>query len=170
MLMFATPTTVSAGIHKQILIDAGFSPERLFYQECRGLPRAIAYGDKTEIEDSINEFMDSAVSQLSGKSFAVSLFCTHFGYAREVFECAVRQYSNFSGQILDPNSALLDLVLSKYESGRFDSTSLSIKVVSQIQQSDQMKNTIIPFIKDISPETVQALKDDIHLPGLFGCS
>ena len=170
MLMFATLTTVSAGIHKQILIDAGFSPERLFYQKCSGLPRAIAYGNKTKIEDSINDFMDSAVSQLAGKRFAVSLFCTHFGYAREVFERAARQYSNFSGKILDPNSALLDLVLSKYESGRFDSTSLSIKVVSQIQQSDQMKNSIIPFIKDISPETVQALKNDIYIPKLFSCS
>ncbi|MCK4981942.1 MAG: aspartate/glutamate racemase family protein [Victivallaceae bacterium] len=167
MLMFATPATVSTGIHKQILIDAGFSPERLFYQECSGLPRAIAYGDKTKIDDSINDFMDSAVSQLAGKSFAVSLFCTHFGYAREVFGRAARQYSNFSGQILDPNSALLDLVLSKHESGRFDSTDLSIKVVSQIKQSDQMKNTIIPFIQDISPATVKALHDDIHLPELF---
>jgi len=170
MLMFATPTTVSAGVHKQILVESGFSPERLFYQECRGLPRAIAYGDKAKIKDSINDFMDKAVRQLEEKPFAISLFCTHFAYVREIFERASRQYSNFSGQIIDPDSALLDLVLSKCESGRFDSTDLSIKVVSQIQQSDQMKNSIIPFIKDISPETVQALKDDIYLPGLFGCS
>jgi glutamate racemase len=169
MLMFATPTTVSAGVHKQILVDAGFSSGRLFYQECRGLPRAIDYGDKTKIEDGINYFMDKAVRQLAGKPFAISLFCTHFGYVREVFERTVRQYPNFSGQILDPNCALLDSFLSEYGARRFDSTNLSIKVVSQTYQSNQMKNSIIPFIKDISPETVQALKNYIHLPGLFCC-
>lgn len=170
ILMFATPVTVSAGIHKQIIVDAGFSPERLFYQECRSLPRAIAYGDKAKIEDCINNSMNNAVCKLEEKPFAISLFCTHFGYVRESFEHAARQYSNFSGQIIDPGSALLDLVLDDFQSGRFDSSALDIKVVSQIQQADQMKNSIISFLQDISPEAVRALRNSIHFPGLFDCS
>ncbi len=170
ILMFATPTTVSAGVHKQILAEAGFSPGRLLYQECRNLPRAIDYGNKAEIKDSIEYLMDSAVRQLAGKSFALALFCTHFAYVREYFEDAARPYANFSGEIVDPDSALLDLVLSPYESGRFDSCDLNIKVVSQARQSEQMKNSIIPFLQGPYPETVQALRDDIHLPGLFDCS
>ncbi len=170
MLMFATPTTVSSGVHKQILVESGFSPERLFYQECRGLPRAIAYGDKVKIEESINGFMDNAVRRLAGKDFAISLFCTHFGYVYESFERVARRYENFSGQIINPDSDLLNLFFDNFEAGRFACTDLSIKVVSQAFQSEQMKNSIIPFIKDISPETAQALRDDIYIPKLFSCS
>ena len=169
VLMFATPTTVSAGVHKQILA-AEFAPERLLYQECRDLPKAIDYGDKTAIEEDIEYFMDRAVRQLGNKSFAIALFCTHFAYVRASFERAARRYANFNGEIIDPNSALIDLFMGYCQSGRFGSAGMSIKVVSQARQSEQMQNSIIPFLEDIFPETVSALRNYLYLPGLFDCS
>jgi glutamate racemase len=167
IIMFATPSTVSSGIHKQNLVELGFLSERLFYQECHALPRAISCGDEREIENSINRFMDEAVSQAGEKALAIALFCTHFTYVRKFFEQAARRYSNFSGQIIDPNSVLVDLVLSNYQEKTFKSTELSIKVVSQVKLTEQTKNAISPFLSKISLETAQASGDDIHLPELF---
>ncbi|MDD5697721.1 MAG: aspartate/glutamate racemase family protein [Victivallaceae bacterium] len=167
LVMFATPATVSAGIHRKILTESGFPPEQLLYQECPGLPRAIDYGDQAEITGKIETFTAAAVNRLNGKKFGIALFCTHFGYVREYFAQAARRYAGFSGEIVHPDSALVDLVLSRCRSGRFSSGSLSIKVVSQAGHSEQMKNSVIPFLATRWPETVQALQNDIHLPGLF---
>ena len=157
IIMFATTSTVNFGIHKQQLMEFDFASERLSYQACHALPQLISCGDKIEIEKSVNHFVDKAFKQVGEKAFALALFCTHFTYARDVFEQATRRYPNFSGQIIDPNLALVDLVLNNYQEKCFEGTDLTVKVISQVKISEQTKNFISSFLSQISLETVQAL-------------
>jgi len=167
MLMFATPVTVGAGVHKRLLVESGIRHERLLYQECPGLPEIIVNGDKTEIESRIAYFMDKAAGCLQGKKFAVSLFCTHFSYAVEAFRAAAAGYSGFNGEIINPDAALLEQVAGYLEPGKSVSGDVSVKVVTKTRHSEQVKKTLIPFLERISPETAHALRNDIHIPEFF---
>ncbi|MDD5599833.1 MAG: aspartate/glutamate racemase family protein [Victivallaceae bacterium] len=141
MLMFATPVTVGAGIHKHLLVESGIRHERLSYQECPGLPEIIVNGDKTEIAGRIAYFMDKAAGCLQGKKFAVSLFCTHFSYAVESFRAAAAGYSGFNGEIINPDAALLEQVAGylKLEPAVSDSGGVNVKVVTKTRHSEQVK-------------------------------
>lgn len=167
MLMFATPVTVNAGVHKQLLAESGIGHERLSYQECPGLPEIIVRGDKAEIERRINNFMEQAVGRLQGKKFAVSLFCTHFSYVPEYFRSAAAGYSGFNGKIINPDAALLEQVAGHFAPEGSGTGRVNVKVVTKTGHSEQVKAALMPFIADISPETARALQNDLHFPEFF---
>lgn len=167
LLMFATPVTAGTGVHKQLLGESGIHPERLAYQECPGLPETIVNGDKFEIERHIAYFMEKGAGRLKGKKFAVSLFCTHFSYAAEHFKAAAGRYSGFSGEIINPDAALLEEVAGYFEAEETGSGSVSVKTISQVRHPEQVKRTLIPLLESISPETARALENDIYWADFF---
>ena len=168
MIMFGTPTTVSSGIHKNILTAWGIDPERLHYQDCLNLPSAIVHGaESDEVKNMIEKFMKSGVAKTKGGNFGISLLCTHFVYSLSFFSEVARSFKNFSGDIINPNSTLVDSFLKKYKHGKAANPKTSIKCYTHTNISPKMCQEIFPYLKKISPDTAEALLNIVDTPDMF---
>lgn len=168
MIMFGTTTTVSSGVHKDILTGMGIDAGRLHYQDCSSLPSVIDYGAESDkVKTMVKSFMESGVAKTCGKPFGISLLCTHFGYSLPVFSEFAQKFENFSGDIINPNSAIVDSFLKKYESGKVSNTKITIKCCTHSIINHEMRQAMFPLLKKISPDTAQAFLDTLHTPDMF---
>lgn len=168
MIMFGTSTTVSSGLHKNILAGKGIDPERLHYQDCLNLPSVINYGaESDEVKTMVEKFMKSGVAGSKGQSFGISLLCTHFVYSLAVFAELARNFKNFSGDIINPNSAIVDSFLKKYDPGKAANTKIIIKCCTHTKIKPEIRQAIFPLLKKISPDTAEAFMNIIHTPDMF---
>ena len=168
MIMFGTPATVSSGMHKNILTAMGIEPERLHYQDCLSLPSVIGYGAESyEVKTMVESFMESGSAKTGGKTFGISLLCTHFGYSLPVFSEYARKFENFSGDIINPNSAIVDSFLQQYESGSVKNTKVTVKCCTHSTVNNEMRQAVFPLLEKISPDTAEAFLNITHKPDMF---
>jgi len=168
MLMFATPATVSSNIHKKILTERGIDSKRLHYQSCLDLPKEIISGAESDkVKKMIENFMELAVAKTKGKTFAISLLCTHFAYSLPVFSEIANSFENFSADIINPNSTIVNSFLEKYESGKFIDNKTSIKCYTHTPISPEIVKEIFPLLEKISPDTAEAFLNIIDSPAMF---
>ena len=168
MLMFGTPTTVGSNVHKNILTGQGIDSKRLHYQNCLSLPNVISHeAQSDEVKKMINSFMESAVEKTNGKTFAISLLCTHFAYALPLFAEAAQKFDNFSGEIINPNSAIVDSFLAKYQSGKYFNTETTVKCYTHSTINSEIYHTILPFLENISYDSAEALENIIDSLDMF---
>jgi len=168
MIMFGTPTTVSSGMHKNILTGKGIDPSRLHYQDCLSLPSVIDLGAESRaVKNMVEKFMKSGVEKTKEKSFGISLLCTHFGYSLPVFSEFADKFDNFSGDIINPNSSMVDSFLKKYESGKHVNTKTIIKCYSHTTISNEMLQTLFPLLEKISNDTAESFLNIINTPDMF---
>jgi glutamate racemase len=166
MIMFGTAATVNSGAHRDILTGKGIDPSRLYYQNCMNLPSIITHdAESDEVKELVGEFMKSAVAKTNGKAFGISLLCTHFEYSLQVFSKAAKNFDNFSGDIINPNSAMVDSFLKKYKSGKNIKT--TVKCFSHTKISPQIHQTLFPLLNKISPDTAEAFSNIFHTPYMF---
>lgn len=158
MVMFATPTTVSSAMHKNILTGQGIAPERLHYQDCFSLPGEIsASAESDKVKNMIKKFMQSGEAKTKGKPFGISLLCTHFAYSLPIFSAFAQSYNNFSGDIINPNSALVDSFLRRYDSGKAANTKTTVKCYTNTTIGFETHQTLFPHLQKVSPDTAEAL-------------
>ncbi|MDD5728271.1 MAG: aspartate/glutamate racemase family protein [Victivallales bacterium] len=170
MLLFATPVTVSSGVHKNRLDKREIDPGRLHYQACPGLPEAISRGARSgEVRKLIRQFMDEAGNRMAGEKFALSLLCTHFPYSLPFFAEFAACYSGFSGDILNPDSALADLFLRDCNSLRdlAGHSEPGIKCFTHSTVTPEMRRLMYPLLAEISPAVAAALLEMEHTSGMF---
>lgn len=168
IVMFGTPATVSSGMHKNILMAKGIEPERLHYQACQDLPSEIVHGPESDkVKKMIEYFMDSGAAKTKGQSFGISLLCTHFAYSVPVFSGCARGFENFSGDIIDPGSAMAASFLKKYGSNKAEHTNMTIKCRTHTTISQESRQAIFPLLKKISPDTALAFLEILDTPDMF---
>ena len=168
MIMFGTPATVSSGAHKNILARKGIDPGRLHYQDCLNLPSVIVHGAESDnVKNMVGTFMKSGAVMTQGKTFGISLLCTHFAYSVPVFYEAARKFKNFSGDIINPDRALINLFFKKYGSGKAAQTNVSVKCRTHTTISPEIREAVLPLLKKISPDTAQAFLEIYHTPNMF---
>jgi glutamate racemase len=168
MVLLGTPTTVGSGMHKELLNRNGINSERLHYQACPGLPEAISRdAGSREVRGMIREFMDEAGQKVAGKGFAVSLLCTHFGYSLPFFDEAAGKYPEFSNQIINPNSTLVDSFLKNYGQGGADNTDVEIKCYTHSTVPPESQNKMFPLIASLSRDAADAFMKLEYTPGMF---
>ncbi|MCK5845201.1 MAG: aspartate/glutamate racemase family protein [Victivallales bacterium] len=168
MALFGTPTTVSSGIHEKILVECGMAPERVYYQDCLSLPNAIDRGARSlEVEGMVETFMVEAAQKAGNAKFAAALLCTHFGYSMPLFVEAAKRYGNFSGDFVNPNSAMVDSFLRKYEGGRCEKVDASIECFTHSTISSATREAMRPLISEISRDVAVALLNCVHSPDMF---
>lgn len=166
MIMFGTATTVSLAVHRNILIEKGIAPERLHYQNCSDLPNVIVLGPESdEVKNMVEGFMESGAAKTQGKSFGISLLCTHFAYSLPVFSEFAQKFDNFSGNIINPNSAMAETFLKKYKSGK--TVNLSIKAYTHTTINPEMRQVMFPLLEKLSPDTAEALLNMVTSPDMF---
>ena len=172
VIMFATPSTVESGIHKQRLISQGIQPERLFYQGCELLPDTI---ERVMDGDETAAIIDKAVAQSrksldeSGQTqFPIAAFlCTHFGYVSELFRTAFQRYGILTAPVIDPTPLMAMSFLEGMSLGQFNDSEVVLKVFSHTRISKETMNTMIRIFRQASPLAAEAMENYVFTPSLF---
>lgn len=159
-IVFGTRTTIEEGSHASMLIEAGISGDRIIVQACPDLTEYIEKGyDGADTEMLISVYVDEALEKM-GKPpgpFFASLNCTHYGYSMKLWEDAFAALGAAPLAILNPNVELLHALFPQRQSGRYEESRVTVRVVSKVEISGDRLASIAGLIKNISPRTAEAL-------------
>jgi len=153
-----------------LLLAKGVPDARIVGQACPKLTGAIergAHGEETATR--IRGFVEEAIGRLPEKKgpLVVSLNCTHFGYARPLWEETFEKLGFPEVKVLDPNPLMTDLVLREGAPGRYPETKVTVEVVSQTPITPDVKAALGALLRTTSPATADALEHWTHAPDLF---
>ena len=169
-LVLGTLTMIAENRHKEILMEKGIDAERIITQACDGLATAIEGNPEgAAVVELTDRYIGEAASKIdpySGTLF-VALCCTHFGYIAPIIAQKVKQHVAEDVVILNPNTVMSEFLFEQGNDIVCSKTNIDIKVVSKIVIDDIKIDSISRMIKDISPETAEALMNYNHIPDLF---
>lgn len=169
-VIFATKGTIDSGAHRRILLGKGVSDARIVGQACPKLTGAIERGAHSEeTAGRLRGFVEEAIARLPQKKgpLVVSLNCTHFGYARPLWEEAFATLGYPAVKVLDPNPLMTDLVLGEGAPRRYPETKVTVEVVSKTPITADVKAALGALLRTTSPATADALAAWKHEPDLF---
>jgi glutamate racemase len=142
-MIFGTQTTIDAGTYPRLLQERGMASSRIVSQACPGLADTI-----------------SAVAKMPDRDAPIvaCLACTHYGYRKDVFEAALP-----GAVVLNPNErAVEDLFPSDGPVHDVD-----VQFVTRYAIPRVTVEALTWFLDEISPRTVQAMQNFVHVPELF---
>jgi len=169
-VIFATKGTIDSGAHRRLLVEAGVPDGKIVGQACPKLTGAIERGaHSAETRDRLRGFVEEAVGKLSGKKgpLVVSLNCTHFGYARPLWEEAFESLGFPGVTVLDPNPLMTDHVLAEGGPKRYPRTEVTVEVVSKTPIPPDVRDALGALLRTTSPASAEALSRWTHVPDLF---
>ena len=169
-LILGTLTMIAENRHKEILMEKGIDTDRIITQACDGLATAIERNPEGEaVIELTDQYIREAASKirLNRGTLFVALCCTHFGYIAPIIAQKVKQYVAEDVVILNPNSVMSEFLFERGSGVVCSKPNIDIKVVSKIVIDDIKIDSISRLIKDISPETAEALTNYKHKPDLF---
>ncbi len=169
-MIFATKGTIDSGAHRRLLLGKGVPDARIVGQPCPKLTGAIERGAHSEeTAGRIRGFVEEAIRRLPEKKgpLVASLNCTHFGYARPLWEEAFASLGFPGVKVLDPNPLMTDLVLDEGSPRRHPETKVTVEVVSKTPITPDVKAALGALLRTTSPATADALERYTHAPDLF---
>jgi glutamate racemase len=169
-MIFATKGTIDSGAHRRLLVEKGVPDARIAGQACPKLTGAIERGAHSEeTAERIRGFVEEAIGRLPEKRgpLVVSLNCTHFGYARPLWEETFEKLGYPAVKVLDPNPLMTDLVLGEGAPRRYPETKVTVEVVSKTPITPDVKAALGALLRTTSPATADALEEYEHVPDLF---
>jgi len=169
-VILGTVITITSDIHRSRLIEKGISPDRLVAQPCDQLATRIEKGPgRDAVMQLVDTFMGQAAEKLGSTQSEVfaALFCTHFGYCRDLIKEKLESRMRVPVKVLDPNRRMAAFLFEVADRRRYGLTTLDMRVVSRIVW-DQIKIDVISgIIEKQSTETAAALRDYKRIPDLF---
>jgi glutamate racemase len=162
IILFATQTTVAQNTHKDRLFKKGFLPERIVYQACPELVKYIEADYKGEVTDMlISAYVGEALQKIRDRSdpLIVSFNCTHYGYSLDLWKNAFHSLGIEPVAFLNPNPKINDFLFRPQFQTRFKNTDISIRIVSMVEIEKKKRETIGAFLRPISPQTDEALRE-----------
>ena len=169
-VLLGTVTTIASGVHRSRLIDKGIAPERLVEQPCDQLATHIERGPGSQpVALLVDQFMSEAAQKLPAPAadLFAALFCTHFGYCRDLISARLQHHSGRGVTVLDPNRAMADFLFETAGARRYARTQVTLQVVSRIVWERAKIDAISEVIAAQSPQTARALIDYEQNPSLF---
>lgn len=169
-VIFGTQTTIDAGAYPRLLEAKGVEASRIISQACPGLADTISEDregarTKSEIEHWVSKAIDKMRDR--DKPVVACLACTHYGYRKELFANAFAE-AGIRATVVNPNeSAVSDLfgTPSNAESG--SNRDVAVQFVTRYAIPPATIEALTWFLSDISPRTVEAMKNFVHVPELF---
>jgi glutamate racemase len=170
LILFGTETTIGEGTHKKALAAGGIAGDRIHSKACPELASYIEnnwQGDETGFV--IASYVDESLAALHDPKPPVyaGLVCTHYGYAQKLWETAFRESGVRLLGTLNPNTALVDLLLSAQAAGRFTRTEIDARVISMVEISAAKRKSLGGWLERVSPEVAAALARYQLRPDLF---
>jgi glutamate racemase len=164
-IVFGTQTTIDAGAYPRLLRERGIDPSRIVSQACPGLADTISEdreGAKTRAE--IERWVRTAVGKMQQREdpVAACLACTHYGYRKDLFAGAF-DAAGIQAAVIDPNERAVDDL--------FDANGpvheVEVDFVTRYALPPATVENLTFFLGGISPKTVAAMRNFVHLPDLF---
>lgn len=161
-IIFGTQTTIDAGTYPRMLQQRGIGAARIVSQACPGLADTISEdreGSRTKVE--VERWAATALAKMPDKPTRVvaCLACTHYGYRKDLFAQALG-----GGLVINPNESAVDDV---FEGRTGPSHDVDVQFVTRYAIPPATVEALTWFLSDISPRTVAAMKNFIHVPDLF---
>jgi glutamate racemase len=161
-IIFATKTTIEAGTYPRMLQQRGFDAARIISQACPGLADTISEdrrGLKTRLE--IERWVATALEQVRDKNAptVACLACTHYGYRKDFFKNALG-----GALVINPNESAVDDLFATRSGSSHD---VDVQFVTRYSTPPATIEALTFFLSEISPRTVAAMQNFIHVPDLF---
>ncbi len=170
-MIFGTQITVDAGTYPRLLRERGVEPSRIISQACPRLADTISEDRKgARTASAIRKCVSVAIEKLEGAQAPVVAYlaCTHYGYRRDLFSNAFGE-AGIRAKVVNPNErAVGDLFGTRFdrrgESVRHD---VEVQFVTRYAIPEATIEALTFFLSEISPRTVEAMQNFVHLPDLF---
>ncbi len=169
-LIFGTKTTIAEGAHVRKLLAAGLDGRRWIPEACPNLVGRIeADWRGKETEDLIFSYVGEAAAKLADRRVPLyaALFCTHFGYAAELWERAFAGQGLTLAGLVNPNSRMIDPLDPPDKRNRARRTRLRARVISMVEIPESVRSSLGEWLAPVSPSTAAALKSYQLVPRLF---
>ncbi len=169
-MIFATQTTIDAGAYPRLLEERGVEASRIISQACPGLADTISEdreGMRTKSE--IVRWVRAAIEKMqhTDKPVIACLACTHYGYRKDLFAGALAE-AGIRAKVINPNErAVDDLFGARPHTGAGTNREVGVDFVTRYAIPEATLETLTWFLSDISPRTVAAMKNFVHVPDLF---
>ncbi|MGZ7040343.1 MAG: hypothetical protein ACXVH7_01000 [Thermoanaerobaculia bacterium] len=167
-LIFGTQTTIDSGVYPRLLEAQGVAASRIICQACPGLADTISEdreGVRTKLE--IVRWVGTAIKNMQRTDVPVvaCLACTHYGYRKDLFAGALSD-AGIQARVVNPNErAVDDLFGTRSEAGV--NRDVDVEFVTRYAIPEATVEALTFFLNDISPRTVAAMKNFVHVPDLF---
>lgn len=165
-MIFGTQTTIDAGTYPRLLEAAGIEASRIIAQACPGLADTISEDrEGTKSRAEIGCWVGRAVERLRRTDVPVvaCLACTHYGYRRDQFAAAFAD-AGIAATVIDPNESAVGDLFAGTDGGVHQ---IDVQFVTRYAIPATTIETLSFFLGGISPATVDAMRNFIHLPDLF---
>ena len=165
-IVFATQTTIDSDVYARRLVANGIAPDRIVSQACPGLADTISEdreGTRTRAE--IRRWVDTAISRMTRCDVPVSaaLACTHYGYRRDEFASALTD-AGMDASVINPNERAVDDIFRTRGGTVRDAR---VGFITRYPIPAATVEALTFFLDDISPRTVEAMRNFTHAPDLF---
>jgi glutamate racemase len=164
-MIFGTQTTIDAGAYPRMLQARGIDASRIVSQACPGLADTISEdreGAKTRRE--IARWIAAAIERMpeEGAPVVACLACTHYGYRKDFFAGALAD-AGICAKVLNPNERAVDDLFDS--AGK--SHEVEVEFVTRYAIPPATIDALTWFLSGISPKTVAAMRNFVHVPDLF---
>ncbi len=169
-MIFGTQTTIDAGAYPRLLEARGMETSRIISQACPGLADTISEdreGVRTRSE--IVRWVEAAIEKLerADRPVVACLACTHYGYRKDLFAGALAD-AGIRAKVVNPNErAVDDLFGTRMDAGAGLNGEVAVEFVTRYAIPEATVEALTWFLSGISPRTVAAMKNFVHLPDLF---
>jgi glutamate racemase len=165
-IIFGTQTTIDAGTYPRLLGERGVEPSRIVSQACPGLADTISEdreGSRTASE--IRHWVGAALAKMPrpGAPVVACLACTHYGYRRAQFSAAFEE-AGVAAKVVNPNESAVHDLFGTASGEHHDA---EVEFVTRYAIPEATVEALTFFLNDISPRTVEAMRNFVHLPDLF---
>jgi len=170
VIIFGTPTTIETGYYRISLLNKGIASHQIVEQACLELVDSLERGwNSSKTRNYVFQYVTEALQKMNDpvSPFYVSLNCTHFGYALKWWEQAFQQLNRSPQAILNPNSDMLGFLQRPALPPQFSRTEITVTVVSKVEISPDMIQSIGELVQLVSPITAEALRLFQLRPELF---
>ena len=164
-MIFGTQTTIDSGVYPRLLESRGIDASRIVSQACPGLADTISEdreGSRTRSE--IKRWVDIAIERLDDAPPVVAcLACTHYGYRKNLFAGALAD-AGICAKVINPNERAVD---DLFDAGGGRYRDVEVQFVTRYAIPHATIEALTFFLSDVSPKTVTAMQNYVHIPDLF---
>ncbi len=170
VIIFGTETTIEENSYPIGLIKNGIDPQRIVSKACPQLQKYIETdpsGEDTEM--LIMSYVDEALEKASksDQELFVSLNCTHFGYATNLWLNAFDFSGRMPKALINPNNQMARILLNKKPTKDLKKSNIKIQIISKVKIDKQSQESISKLLAKESIAASKALMEYQIVTDLF---
>jgi glutamate racemase len=170
--IFGTVTTTEEGTYPALLQHHGIPEDRIIPQACPSLADTISEDRQgLRAKEKIEKYVAAVIGKAQEEtiSYLAYLACTHYGYRKGQFSSAFKGHG-VDVMVLNPNEFVIDDLFGEHRPKRIGmqrECDVEVEFVTRYKIPETALETIVYFLDNVSPKTVQAFANYTYAPNLF---